>query len=105
MPPRSDQVIPNVIVRPFIKEYLKKIEMGLITQSSISDLTNSKGRHYSKLEMLAAESGVSTRRIYDILNLDKNCLIVTADKLFCAMDKPYLWYTEEELAVRYKRAA
>jgi hypothetical protein len=101
MPPSSHKVIPNVIIRPFVQEFLSRNEMGLITQNSVDGLNKTQGRSYSGLDALAFLSGVSTRRIYDILNVDKNCLIDTADKIFCAMDKPYLWYVEAELRRYY----
>jgi hypothetical protein len=100
--PKSYEKIPNVIIRPYIQKFLNKTEMGLqINPSASSDVTKSFGWKYSKLDFLAAQSGVSTRRIYDILNLDNNCLIDTADKLFCGMDKPYLWFSEPELRRYY----
>jgi hypothetical protein len=77
---RIGTTIPREIIRPHIQGFLEEFDQ----------------------ESLASLSGVSIRRIYEINTMDGWCMINTADKLFCGMGKPELWWTDEELGAYYR---
>lgn len=98
MATRSGKV-PNRLVRPYIKEYLEK--QLLLIDISKWNFGGMANRTTAGNYRLAEESGVSTRRIYEILHLDSNCMLTTADKLFVAMGIPHVWFTDPELTEYY----
>jgi hypothetical protein len=98
--------IPNVIVRKYVKEYLDKRQMGNSTSIMVSqtqgDAPSKSNGAYSSIEALAKEAGTGYRRIWGVLKEDKNSTAEFIDKLFCAMDQPYLWREDPELEKYYE---
>lgn len=99
--------IPRELVRPYIKEYLEKRDMGVI-QTKPYELVAGSGTSYSKgtrkfsvSHALQHESGVNVRRIWEILNKDGYTFFDTVDKLFCGMNMPDVWHADPELNKYY----
>ena len=108
--------IPNVLVRPYLEEYLAMYETGEIIRDSRKSSLYKDGYHsvdylptygtgidYSPQAILAEAAGLPLRRLWMIRNKDENIQIQTADKLFCAMDMPMVWYTDPKLYEFYSQ--
>lgn len=115
--PKKD-VIPCRLVAPYVEEYLSKRDMGerydkanrnpfykdgWMTLDFADD--SKTGLFYSALAVLSEESGVHPRKIYQIRHSEGNVAIGTADKLFCAMDMPGIWYEDPDLSEEYAKMA
>jgi hypothetical protein len=98
--------IPKEIIRKYVEEYVSHREMGTprikMKSNTLGDSPDkSYGRSYSAMEALGFEAGTGQRRIYSILK-EEGCLTFEfVDKLLCAMDMPYLWREDPELAKHY----